>query len=329
MKNIDFLAIGDIVTDAFIKLKDASTHCKLDNTACELCVRFGDKVPYEDLVVAPAVGNSPNAAVSAARLGLKSALSAAVGDDLYGKECLESLKKDEVITDYIDIDEKLPTNYHFVLWYDVDRTILVKHQEYARKLNPQMPVPKCIYLSSLAENTLDFHMELADYLEQHKDILLAFQPGTFQMKMGVDNLKHIYERSDIFFCNVEEAQRILSEESRDLKNLLDKIHLLGPKIVVITDGIEGAYARSEDGEYLFIPVYPHAPFERTGAGDAFSSTVSAYMAMGLSLKESLIRGPINSMSVVQKIGAQEGLLTKEALEKYLADAPADYKVSNF
>ena len=329
MKNIDFLAIGDIVTDAFIKLKDAATHCKLDNTACELCVRFGDKVPYEELIVAPAVGNSPNAAVSAARLGLNSALSAAVGDDLYGKECLDTLKKNNVISDYIDVDKVLPTNYHFVLWYDVDRTILVKHQAYERKLNPNMPVPKCIYLSSLAEHTLDFPMELADYLDQHKDILLAFQPGTFQMKMGIDSLKRIYERSDIFFCNVEEAQRILNEESRDLKVLLDKIHELGPKIVVITDGIEGAYARDEEAEYLFVPVYPHTPFERTGAGDAFSSTVSAYMAMGLSLKEALLRGPINSMSVVQKIGAQEGLLEKDVLEKFLADAPEDYKVSNF
>jgi hypothetical protein len=31
------------------------------------------------------------------------------------------------------------------------------------------------------------------------------------------------------------------------------------------------------------------------------------------------------MSVVQYIGAQEGLLSREALEKYLAERPADYE----
>ena len=48
MEKIDFLAIGDIVTDAFIRLRDAEvldTH-KVNHVERELCVRFGDKVPY-------------------------------------------------------------------------------------------------------------------------------------------------------------------------------------------------------------------------------------------------------------------------------------------
>ena len=71
---IDFLAIGDIVIDAFIRLNDAHVHCKIDTDGCELCLRFGDKVPYESITVVPAVGNSSNAAISASRLGLRSAI---------------------------------------------------------------------------------------------------------------------------------------------------------------------------------------------------------------------------------------------------------------
>jgi len=40
MKKIDFLAIGDIVTDTFIKLKDAHIHSKLDIENRELCIKF-------------------------------------------------------------------------------------------------------------------------------------------------------------------------------------------------------------------------------------------------------------------------------------------------
>ena len=47
--------------------------------------------------------------------------------------------------------------------------------------------------------------------------------------------------------------------------------------------------------------------------------------MGLSIPEALRRAPINSMSVVQYTGAQEGLLTKKKLEQFLENAPVDYK----
>ncbi|HEY4510804.1 MAG TPA: hypothetical protein VJG29_00340, partial [Candidatus Paceibacterota bacterium] len=63
---LDVLAIGDTTIDAFIRLKDARAHCSINNETCELCLRFADKVPYESVTVIPAVGNSANAAVSAA-----------------------------------------------------------------------------------------------------------------------------------------------------------------------------------------------------------------------------------------------------------------------
>ena len=75
-----------------------------------------------------------------------------------------------------------------------------------------------------------------------------------------------------------------------------------------------------------MPIYPDPapPFERTGAGDAFSSTFTVALALGLKVEEALRWGPINSMSVVQKVGAREGLLRREQLEKFLQEAPADY-----
>ena len=81
------------MVDSFIRLKDAHVHCKIDTDACELCLRFGDKVPYESVTIVPAVGNAANAAVSASRLGLNSALITNLGDDREGKECLSSLQK--------------------------------------------------------------------------------------------------------------------------------------------------------------------------------------------------------------------------------------------
>ncbi|OHA89303.1 MAG: hypothetical protein A2653_01255 [Candidatus Zambryskibacteria bacterium RIFCSPHIGHO2_01_FULL_43_25] len=320
--HFDFVAIGDITTDAFIRIKSAET----SRDKRKLLLSFGDKVPYEFVEVVRAVGNSPNAAVAAKRLGLTSALVANVGDDHNGGECLATLKRNGVSIEFIKAHQHKETNYHYVLWFEDDRTILVKHHEYNYKL-PDLDEPRWIYLSSLGEKTLSYHKEIAGFLENHPSTKLVFQPGTFQMNMGVDNLKEIYKRTEIFFCNVEEAKRILGIiEEVDIKLLLQKIHELGPKLTVITDGRKGAY--TFDGQkMLFMPLYPDPkpPYDRTGAGDAFSSTFTAAIALGKSVEEALMWGPINSMSVVQYIGAQRGLLDKETIEKYLREAPEDYK----
>lgn len=325
-KQYDIVCIGDIVTDAFIRIKDANVHCKLDKSACELCVRFGDKVPFESQTIVRAVGNSANAAVSASRLGLSTALIATVGDDDEGKKCLEELKKNNVSTSYMSTEKKLPTNYHYVLWYDVERTILVNHSPFEKHLPSNFKAPKYLYLTSLGENTENFHHEIATWLKAHPQTKLVFQPGTFQMKLGKEKLADIYQSSELFFCNVEEAQRILGTQEADKKTLMGMLAALGPKIVVMTDGINGAYARDMDGTCYFMPVYPHDPYERTGAGDAFASTVMSALALGKDLKTALTWGPINSMSVVQKIGAQAGLLPRKELEDYLSKAPEDYKL---
>ena len=321
----DFLGIGDITIDAFIKIKEARVFRDHNGEKPQICLNFADKVPYEGVYVVPAVGNSPNAAVAASRLGFRSALFTNIGDDMNGRDCLNVLKAERVGTEYIVKNKDKKTNYHYVLWFENDRTILVKHEDYDYKVT-DIKCPRWVYLSSMGENSLPFHYELLKYFEEHSDLKIAFQPGTFQMKFGKEKLKGIYKRTDVFFCNKEESQRILETEEGDIKKLLKSMAKLGPKIVVITDGVKGAY--SYDGrEMLSMRLYPDPtpPFERTGAGDAFSSTFTAALALGKSVREAMMWAPINPMSVVQQIGARAGLLTREQLEECLKKAPADYE----
>ena len=322
----DFIAIGDTVTDAFIKLEEASINCDVNRERCTITMAFGSKVPYESVEVVRAVGNSANAAVSAARLGLSSALVSDLGDDDVGRECLESLKKDGVATNLISIHKGQKTNYHYVLWYDNDRTILIKHEEYNYHL-PEVGEPKWLYLSSLGDKSLEYHKEIVRWLKVHPKVSLAFQPGTFQIKLGKDELKDVYTRTKIFFCNVEEAEKILGLNTLGIGELLRRLQALGPRIVVVTDGSKGAYAF--DGEEMwFLPPYPNRtpPFERTGAGDAFASTTVVALSLDKDLPTALAWGAINSMSVIKQVGAQKGLLTRPQIEKYLKDAPVDFKI---
>jgi len=323
---IEFLAIGDMVIDAFIKLKTAEVVGEPDTKDYKICMPFGEKIPFDDVYVINAVGNASNAAVSAARLGLSTYFVTNIGDDKDGKDCLETLEKNNVHTEYVKINSGMKTNYHYVLMYGPERTILIKHQEYPYAF-PEIDEPKWIYFSSINETAFPtMHNAIADYCEAHPDTKLAFQPGKFEIKLGKEKLERLYKNADLFFCNVEEAAKILGTESLEIKNLLTGMHNLGPKTVVITDGPKGAYAY--DGtDMWFVPCYPDPapPVSRTGAGDAFASTFTSAIALGKTPGEALAWGGINSMAVVQHVGANVGLLTREKLEEYLKNAPESYK----
>lgn len=324
----DFVAIGDIVVDAFIELskEHADVSIDMDTGRKTLQMQFGSKLPYKDVTVVNAVGNSPNAAVSAHRLGLQTALVTNLGNDRYGTDCLDQLRTEGVHTDYVKIHEDKGTNYHYVLRYGPERTILIKHETYPYFLpNFEVP-PRFLYFSSIGEHGIDFHFEIAEYVKAHPETKLVFQPGTFQISLGAEKLKAIYEATEIFFCNKEEAQQILGTDEQDMPTLIRSFKELGPKMPVITDGPNGAYVVDNDDQAWHMPMYPDPapPVDRTGAGDSFSSTFTAAIALGLTPAEALAWGPVNSMSVVQKIGAQAGLLTKAELEQFLKDAPAEY-----
>lgn len=319
----DFVALGDITSDAFIKLSDAEEI--VNHGTRELCVRFGDKVPFDDVTEVLAVGNAANAAVSAARIGLSSALIAWVGKDDNGVKTLAQLKKQGVSDEFMTTEDGKKTNYHYVLMFGPERTILIKHEAFSYKLPANMEPPKYIYFSSISETAKEFHHEVAQYVKAHPETKLVFQPGTFQIKLGKDELKDLYAVTEIFFCNKEEAQTILGSTESDVKKLMEGIRALGPKIVVVTDGPKGSNILDESGAW-HIPMYPDPapPISRTGAGDATASTTVAYIIKGMSAHDALMRGLINAASVVQGVGAQTKLLPEAEIEAWYSKKPADF-----
>jgi len=332
MQQFDVLCVGDIVTDAFIKLLDDKAQAYENEHGKWLAMEFGSKLPYQEVVEIKAVGNASNAAVSFARLGLKSGFATNVGGDQQGRDMIEELHKNNVDTRLVRINPGKKSNYHYGLWYKDERTLLIKHEEYDyhwAHLRPK-EVPRWIYFSSISEQAIDYHDELADWLHAQPNVKLAFQPGTFQMKVGAERLQHIYQRTEVLILNREEAVTVGGGNHSDVHDLMNRLHALGPRIVVITDGPAGAYA--SDGQNRFkMPLYPDPapPYERTGAGDAFASTFVAALMKGLGIEEALRWAPINSMSVVQKVGAQDGLLTEEQLQDYLQKAPEWYHTERF
>ncbi len=74
MDSFDVLSVGDIVTDAFIKLFDDQAYAYTNDYGKWLAVQFGTKLPYDHNEILHAVGNASNAAVAFSRLGFKNRL---------------------------------------------------------------------------------------------------------------------------------------------------------------------------------------------------------------------------------------------------------------
>src|SRR3989344_8836732 len=278
---MDFIAIGDTVVDEFIKLKEAHVSCDINHENCTISMRWGDKIPYDSSELVYGVGNAANAAVAAARLGLSAGFVSNVGKDRFGEEILAVFAKEGVDTKYVAVNDGIRTNHHYVLSYETERTILIRHEAYPYVIPESLTPPKWLYLSSVGEHSETFHVELAKWLREHPETKLVFQPGTFQIKMGREKLSELYAVTEVVSVNKEEAERILGLDETDIKELLEKMRALGPKIALITDGPAGAYV-SDGTEVLKVPMYPDPkpPINRAGAGDATTATFVVELAEG-------------------------------------------------
>lgn len=321
------LCVGDIFTDTFIKLLDSEARIDTDPDGSKrLSIPFGNKPPYERADVVPSVGPSPNAAVSCARLGLRVGLMSWIGNDQVGKDSINYLLSEKIDVAPMVTQAGTASNSYYVLRYGADRTILVKNEQYSYQWKAPAVKPDWVYLSLISADSWQLHEDLLAYLSNNPEVKLAFQPGTFHFKWGAEKLRAVYERSHIVVMNREEAVDVTGRSYDSLRDLANGLHELGPRIVVITDGPNGSYA-SFDGKLYRVPNYPDPapPLDRTGAGDAFASTIVAALALGYPIEDALTWAPINSMSVVQRLGAQAGLLTRDAIFEYRQHAPEHYR----
>lgn len=306
----DIISIGDTSLDTFLKIDRASLLCSLDKETCWFCLNYAEKIPVEELHFSPG-GNACNNAVGSARLGLRAALYTVIGDDDSGRRIIAHIKKEKVSDAYIQVEKGNPTNYSTVLTYKTERTILVYHDIRPYKL-PALSPAKWIYFTSMGKGFEKVFKALLRYLTSN-GTKLAFNPGTIQLLVGKKALEPILRASNVLILNKEEAVSLIGAHVMiPIQEIMRALRNLGPELVVVTDGAKGAFGFDGRNSYRMPPM-PAKVVERTGAGDAFSTGLIAALAYGLPLNEALMWGSANAASVIEHIGPQAGLLTKEKM----------------
>lgn len=315
---LDLISIGDATIDTYIQIHDAQLLCDLDKKNCKLCLEYGSKIPVERLLHSVA-GNAANNAVGSARLGLKTAIYANIGQDSGGEEICKKLKKEGVDRRYIVRNEGMESNFSAVVSFKGERTIFVYHQPWKYKL-PDLDKTRWIYFTSLSDSFVDSNIvnEVVSLL-QRTGVRLMYNPGTLQIKLGVKKTPQLLSLTEVFIVNRDEAVKILKVKTdTSIKILLKELVTLGPRMTVITDGKNGSFGF--DGKSFYkVHCFPSKVVEMTGAGDAYATGLLAALFYGKDLPEAMRWGAVNGASVIGFTGAQEGLLNIESIDRILKE----------
>lgn len=330
MAAVDLLSIGEASLDVYITPTESETFCNINEKECVICFSYGDKIPvkYMDFSIG---GNAANNAVGTRRLGVRSSVVLTLGSDNIATNIIETMKKEGVDTTYITQQPETVSNYSTVINYGGERTIFTYHAPKSYIFPYQLPKVPWVYLTSMGESFRPFYKRVYDWISQNNNVALAFNPGSRQLRAGMESFRDVLSVTYMLFINRKEAQAItgMGDSHGQEKELLQAVHKLGPRIPVITDGGNGSFAY--DGKrFLRAGILPVDAFERTGAGDAFGSGCLSAVIQGKSLEEALLYGTVNSASVIGYIGAQKGLLTTDKLFEWIEIAKSSgVKVEEF
>lgn len=329
----DIVTIGDAMRDIFIfpslaEMEEPASMRVINpqNEPYEKYLVFGlgDKITVSD-VEYDVGGTAANVAIGVSRLGLKSALISALGSDNHALEIRNDLSKNSVSSTHLKTFQHRKTSFSIIVSYKGDRTIFVYHSFGPNDFTiPAKIDAKWVYLGPMAEGFESLYNKIVAQVVKN-DLKVAVNPGSVQIKAGLHSFGGLLKLISVIFLNKEEAIKLSGLRGvPTIKDLAKVIQYQGPKVVVITDGDQGAYC-FDGNDFYKIGAYPAKKIESTGAGDAFASAFLAGIIDNEPLRESLKWGVVNSASVIEKYGAQTGLLSKNTLKRRVKEYrwPAD------
>lgn len=313
----DLLSIGDASIDVFMNPTETETLCQIDDKECLICFSYGDKIPVRAIEFSSG-GNAGNNAVGAIRLGVKTAIVLTLGDDSVGRQIVEKLKMEGVDMTYVRQQHQTTSNYSTVINYSGERTIFVYHAPRSYEFPLNLPLVSWVYLTSMGETFRPFYNHTVEWINKNPLVKLVFNPGSWQLRSGLEAISDILSKSYLIFVNREEAEKLtgFKDSQGKERELLTALSKLGPRISVITDG--GAGSMVYNGQkFIRSGVLPVDAYERTGAGDAFGSGFLSALIKNRPIEEALLWGTVNSASVIGYTGPQRGLLKESEIPEWI------------
>lgn len=250
-------------------------------------------------------GKGANQAVAAARLGGNVTLVTKVGNDIFGKQTVEGLKKDHINTDFVFVDREAPSGTALIILnQEGENCIVVAPGANANLLPSDIEKVKGVFNAEIILMQLEIPMEIIAFVAKKakaNDQKVIINPAPAQ-KMDDKLLNGLF----LVTPNETEATlltgiTVIDEEtaSQAAKVFLDK----GVENVIITLGKEGAYFENATLK-LKIPAPVVKALDTTAAGDTFSGALTVAITEKMDWAQA-ISFAIKAASIsVTRLGAQ-------------------------
>jgi len=300
---LDIIGVGDTNIDLVIKVDHIPTH--------------DEKVRGELLGKFPG-GVTGNFCCAAARFGATTGVVAKIGNDEFGRLCLE-----DFIQRGINVDGMVQKN-------DVDTYFCVVHLDHTGEkaltiiqTSGFLPKKEEVNLAYV-RNAKFVHMttldvDLVDYVFSN----LADSSCRFSLDIEatassamVETWERIFGRLDVAFPN--QAGLAALTKTNDIQAgaqiLLDQ----GVKMVVVTCGALGVKIFKQD--YVFEnPIFAVEVKDSTGAGDCFNAVFIACQARDWPIERSAKYASAAAAMTIREVGARVGLPTEQEVAAFLRE----------
>lgn len=269
-------------------------------------------------------GCAVNVACALSKLGIKSGCYSKLGDDNTGQWIKSQLLEYGVNPELMTVEKDYASDLSAII---VDKRsgdrIIFSNQKVngTLEINPQnLKEAEWIFIGDL-HGAWEEHLQNIFHIAQENKIRVAFNPRQINIHDNVQKIIESIAYAEIIFVNKDEALEIISArgnfskvELDNEKFLITELKKIGSQIVVITDGVRGAWAMQEE-KIFFVSAIKVTACDSTGAGDAFCGAFWGACLKGEKIEECLKWGIINGGNVVQFYGGQKGLLNEAELKE--------------
>jgi ribokinase len=339
-KKQKMLCIGSIGKDIFFPVSSGTVvDDKKVTKGKQFCFGYGGKVYVEDRFSALG-GCACNISVGVSRLGIEAFALGNVGEDFDRDWILSVLSKEGVDVMNIHTIDKSDTDLSVIVvdTHTGERTIFANRDvgEHLHIEREQLKGYDWCFVGSLYGDGIETNMRLLHDACADNIIKLAYNPGGKNIQDDENIVLDLIHHASAVFVNKSEAQKIVlkfdlqynEEEINDEAFLMDVIkkHMHSDGVVVLTDGLRGAW--TSDNDYVYhTNTIEKAVVDTTGAGDAFASGFLASLLHGNDMSECMQWGSVNGDGVVEYYGAQEGLQNYDNIQEKIKMFPVE-KIKN-
>ena len=261
-------------------------------------------------------GKGANQAVAAARLGGNVSFIGKVGEDLFGEEAVQNIKKEGVDVSSVFVDDETASGIAQILVNEQGENCIVVAPGANMKLGNQDldRAGKQLEEAGLVLMQLEIPLETIKYAAEKlhltgKKVILNPAPA-------VELPKELYRSLYMITPNETETEiltgiRVTDEASAEKAGEIFRDR--GVDIVIITMGAKGAWLHSEDYRQL-VPAPTVEAVDTTAAGDCFNGALAVGLSEGMKLDEAVGFANRAAAITVTGKGAQNSLPMRKKLD---------------